>query len=105
MGKAKGNPRRSNGHRRNKIRQRLKAIGAPCSWCGKPINYDLPAGHEMAFEVDEIVPVWKGGDPLDFDNCQALHRRCNREKYQQERAEAERRRNEAPKPVKASRRW
>ena len=31
----------------------------------------------MSFEVDEIVPVSKGGDPLDFANTQPAHRSCN----------------------------
>lgn len=71
------NPRYSNGARRRAIRSRWKSIGAPCALCGKPIQYDLPAGHPMSFEVDEIVPVSKGGDPLDFANTQPAHRSCN----------------------------
>lgn len=31
----------------------------------------------MSFEVDEIVPVSKGGDPLDFSNTAPAHRICN----------------------------
>lgn len=80
MAKGKRNPRYSNGARRRAIRERWKAIGAPCSLCGKPIDYALPAGHPMAFEVDEIVPVSRGGDPLDFDNTQPTHRVCNQRK-------------------------
>ena len=80
MAKGKRNPRYSNGARRRAIRERWKAIGAPCSLCGKPIDYALPAGHPMAFEVDEIVPVSKGGDPLDFENTQPTHRVCNQRK-------------------------
>ena len=34
----------------------------------------------MSFEVDEIVPVSKGGDPLDFGNTQPAHRICNQRK-------------------------
>lgn len=34
----------------------------------------------MSFEVDEIVPVSKGGDPLDFENTQPTHRVCNQRK-------------------------
>lgn len=80
MAKGKRNPRYSNGARRRAIRERWKAIGAPCSLCGKPIDYALPAGHPMSFEVDEIVPVSRGGDPLDFDNTQPTHRVCNQRK-------------------------
>ena len=99
------NPRYANGHRRRKIRDRIRARGDVCAVCGRPIDYSLPPGDDWSFEVDEIVSVWKGGDPLDLSNCQAVHRICNRAKYQQERAEAEERRNAAPKPVKASRKW
>lgn len=31
----------------------------------------------MSFEVDEIVPVSRGGDPLDYANVDAAHRICN----------------------------
>lgn len=75
-----GNPRYANGHRRRSIRARWARIGAPCAICGKPIDYALPAGHPMSFEVDEIVPVSKGGDPLDFANTQPAHRSCNQRK-------------------------
>lgn len=34
----------------------------------------------MSAEVDEIVPVSRGGDPLDIRNCQLVHRICNQRK-------------------------
>ena len=76
------NPRRANGAARDKVRARLKAEGRGCWICrafGRPdaINYDLPAGHPLAFEVDELVPVSKGGSPLEYSNLDATHRRCN----------------------------
>lgn len=74
------NVRYANGHRRRSIRARWASIGAPCALCGKPIDYSLPAGHPMSFEVDEIVPVSRGGDPLDFANTQPAHRICNQRK-------------------------
>lgn len=82
----KYNPRRANSHRRNKLRGALKAEGGPCAICGEPIDYDLPAGDPLSFEVDEIVPVsryWEGGykSPqecaLDKANLRAVHRICN----------------------------
>ena len=82
----KRNVRYANGARRRAIRERWKAIGAPCALCGKPIDYDLPAGHPMSFEVDEIVPVsrYKEGGyasaqacALDFENTQPVHRLLN----------------------------
>ena len=75
-----GNPRRANVALRNKIRARIKARGLPCALCGAPIDYSLPAGDPWSFEVDEIVPVSKGGDPLDIANCQPAHRICNQRK-------------------------
>lgn len=77
-----GNPRVGNGNARRKLRIWLKSQGRPCWICeafGRPaeIDYSLPANHPWAFEVDELVPVSKGGSPIDRDNVDAAHRRCN----------------------------
>ena len=79
---AKPDPRKANGSARRKVRARLKAEGRGCWICrafGRPdaINYDLPAGHPLSFEVDELVPISKGGSPLLYSNLDASHRRCN----------------------------
>lgn len=95
----------ANGHRRRTIRARIKARREPCAICGRPIDYDLPAGDDWSFEVDEIQSRWKGGDPLDIRNCQPVHRVCNRLKYQRERAQEDERRRTPPTPPKASRSW
>ena len=76
------NPRYANGSARRKARARLKAEGRGCWICrafGRPdsIDYDLPAGHPLSFEVDELVPVSKGGSAVDFGNLDATHRACN----------------------------
>jgi len=79
------NPRYANGNARRKLRDRWRAIGAPCGICGKPIDYSLGMvtvngkrrPHPMSFVVDEIVPVSKGGDPLDFENTRPAHWVCN----------------------------
>lgn len=71
---SKRNVRYANGSRRRAIRERWRSIGAPCALCRKSIDYSLPAGHPMSFEVDEIVPVSRGGNPLDFANTQPAHR-------------------------------
>lgn len=34
----------------------------------------------MSFEVDEIVPVSRGGSPIDQANVQPAHRICNQKK-------------------------
>ena len=76
------NVRSSNGNARRKLRSWLKAQGRPCWICqafGRDgtIDYSLPAGHPYAFEVDELVPVSKGGSPIDRTNVDAAHRCCN----------------------------
>ena len=85
------NPRRSNGSARTKLRRWLAAQERPCWICkafGRPaaIDYSLPQGHPMCFEMDELKPVskWREyGYPspeaaaLDKGNVDATHRRCN----------------------------
>jgi len=85
------NNRYSNGSARRKLRARLKSEGRGCWICrafGRDdrIDYTLPAGHPMSFEVDELVPVsryFEGGYPdkqscaLDYNNVDAAHRCCN----------------------------
>ena len=82
-----GNPRYANGNARRKLRARWKALGEPCGICHKPIDYSLGMvtdkvtgkrhPHPMSFVVDEIIPVSKGGDPLDFNNTRPAHWICN----------------------------
>lgn len=84
------NPRRANGHRRSELRAWLAAQQLPCALCGRPIDYSLTTWtdpkdgkvkrHPMSFEVDEVVPVSLGGDPLDRSNVQPAHRICNQRK-------------------------
>lgn len=85
------NPRTTNGAARRRLRLRLKAEGRGCWICrafGLPdaIDYDLPSGHPMSFEVDELIPVskWREGGyssptacALDYQNVDAAHRKCN----------------------------
>lgn len=73
MGKA--NPRRRAG--RDALWRRVKSLGRPCWICGLPIDPALPAGHPLAFELDELVPVSKGGSPVDMRNVAGSHRCCN----------------------------
>ena len=75
-----GNPRYSNGHRRRSIRARLLATQDVCAICGRPIDKSLKTPHPLSPEVDEIVPVSKGGDPLDMRNCRLVHRLCNQKR-------------------------
>lgn len=69
------NPRRS--YKRDVLWKRVKAMGMPCHICGMPIDPELPAGHPLSFELDEIVPVSKGGRADVMENVASSHRCCN----------------------------
>ena len=76
-----GNPRNANSARRKRDRTRLAAECRPCWICrafGRPgvIDYTLPPGHPLAFEMDELVPISRGGPPT-YENADAAHRCCN----------------------------
>lgn len=98
----KPNPRRANGSRRDKLRRRVAALGLPCALCGKPIDYSLPAGHPMSYELDEIVPVSLGGSPLDPRNVQPAHRSCNQRKGNGRRSSCG---SAGSLPIPCSREW
>ena len=88
---SKPNPRNRNGAARRKLAARLRAEGRGCWICrafGRPdrIDYDLPPGHPLSFEVDERKPVSRWREfgyasaqqcALDYSNVDATHRRCN----------------------------
>lgn len=71
------NPRRSNGWRRDQLRKRVLAHYTHCAICDGPVDKTLPPYDPGAPEVDEIVPVSLGGDPLAWSNVQLAHRLCN----------------------------
>lgn len=72
------NNRRANGWRRDQVAARVKAAYDTCWLCGEPVDKSLPAGLPGSPEVDEMIPVSKGGSPTDFSNCFLAHRWCNR---------------------------
>lgn len=74
------NPRYKNGSARRKIRKWLLQTCDTCALCGKPIDKTLKTPHPMSAEVDEIIPVSKGGSPIRRDNVQLVHRCCNQKK-------------------------
>lgn len=74
------NVRYANGHRRRQLRLRVLAAYDTCALCGLPVNKTLKTPHPMSPEVDEIIPVSRGGNPLAWDNVQLAHRDCNRRK-------------------------
>lgn len=51
-----------------------------CYLCGEYVDKTLPAFHPLSPEVDHIVPLANGGDPLDTDNMRLTHRLCNNKK-------------------------
>ena len=75
--KPKTNPRYANGAARRRLRARILAEEDTCWICGQHVDVHLPAGLPGSPEIDEIVPVSKGGDPLDRSNCRLAHRVCN----------------------------
>ena len=80
-----GNPRTANGHRRREIRARVLAEESHCGVCGGLVDKSLsllPDGSvdPLRAEVDEIVPVSRGGSPYVRSNCQLTHRICNARK-------------------------
>ena len=108
------NPRVSNGTRRRDLRRRVASMGLPCALCGAPIDYSLPAGHPMSFELDEIVPVSRfeeGGYAsatacaLDPRNVRPVHRQriCNQKRGNGLRKSKGEKREQ--KPIKHSRAW
>ncbi|MFT8639033.1 HNH endonuclease signature motif containing protein [Bifidobacterium sp.] len=74
------NPRRANGSRRDAVVARVRAAYETCAICGGHIDRRLKTPHPLSAEVDEIVPVSRGGSPYMFSNCRLTHRQCNRMK-------------------------
>jgi 5-methylcytosine-specific restriction endonuclease McrA len=74
------NPRTTNGALRRKLRARVLASSDRCALCGLPIDKSLKTPHPLSPEVDEILPVSRGGSPYDIANLQLVHRACNRRK-------------------------
>lgn len=105
------NPRRQNGAARARIKARLiaEAGGQPvCHLCGQPIDIRLPAGHPYAFEIDELQPVSKGGDPFAYSNCAPSHRICNQRRGNKDMRQLASRSADAVQramPIKTSRTW
>ena len=97
------NPRRANGHRRNQIRAQVLREEDDCWLCGQPVDKTLPPYQHGSPEVDEVVPVSQGGDPLDRRNCRLSHRLCNVRRGQQQKAAL--RKSRKPAPFVSARTW
>jgi 5-methylcytosine-specific restriction endonuclease McrA len=64
---------------RDQHRAAIRRTKPPCGICETEIDYSLPHTDPMAYVVDHIVPLAKGGTD-DLTNKQAAHRKCNRDK-------------------------
>lgn len=71
------NPRYANYSARAALRKRMASQPQRCWMCGLPISPTHPARHPYALELDEIVPISRGGSPTDPANVRAAHRCCN----------------------------
>lgn len=65
---------------RDRHRAVIRRLKPPCALCGQEIDYSLHYLDPMAYVVDHIVPLDRGG-PDTLDNKQAAHRTCNRAKW------------------------
>jgi len=77
---ARVDPRKVNFQLRETLRKKVYAAQDHCGICGYEVDKTLPAGTPLSPELDEIIPVARGGSPYDIDNLQLTHRRCNRMK-------------------------
>ena len=96
------NPRRTNGNLRNKIRARVIREEDNCWLCGKPVDKTLHYLDPQAPQVDEVVPVSKGGSPYDRKNCRLSHAICNQRRGNGDRGWVY---QEPPPPLRTSRKW
>jgi 5-methylcytosine-specific restriction endonuclease McrA len=94
------NIRRKNGYQRDRIRRRVLAAHSICHICKKPVDKTLNYLDDFAAEVDEIIPVSKGGNPLDWSNVALAHRVCNRRKSNHMKLH-----KTIAMPIKRSRQW
>ena len=63
------------------------AGGEVCAICGRPVDVDAPQLVECpdgkrrrapwSMEVDEVIPISRGGSPTDPANVRPVHRICN----------------------------
>ena len=78
--KGEKDPRKRYYKLRMSLRKKVFATQDTCGICGKPVDKTLPPNHPLAPELDEIVPIARGGSALDLDNLQLTHRICNEKK-------------------------
>ena len=60
-----------------RLRAQVLAEETRCWLCGHPVDRTLPGAHPQGPTVDHIIPLSRGGNPLDRNNARLAHRRCN----------------------------
>lgn len=73
-------PRKKNQALRNRLRARIFSQADNCAICGFAVDKTLGPYLPESPELDEKIPVARGGDPYDINNLQLTHRKCNRAK-------------------------
>lgn len=94
------NPRKANGARRRAVTARVMHEEDSCHLCGGYVDTTLPPHQPGSPEIDEIIPVSKGGSPVNRKNCRLAHRACNNHRSNQDlHVYLARRRAENPGPL------
>ncbi len=62
-------------------KKKIMATQSVCGICGRPVDKSIKFPDPMSPSIDHIIPVSKGGNPVDIDNLQLSHLKCNRDKY------------------------
>lgn len=96
-------PRKIHAGLRSALRRRVIATYDTCAICGHEVDKTLPYLDPLAPEVDEIIPVARGGSPYDWDNLQLVHRICNQRKGSKMAGDIDLKKVENPTPI--SRAW
>lgn len=65
---------------RKDLRAKVFAASDVCAICKRPVDKTLPWNDPLAPELDEIIPIARGGSAYDIDNLQLVHRICNQRK-------------------------
>lgn len=70
-------PRRVDRAARAAVERAVYAEETHCWLCGVVVDKSLPSHNPGSKTVDEIVPVIRGGSPVDRQNCRLAHWSCN----------------------------
>lgn len=96
-------PRKAQGQLRATMRKRVFAMYDTCGICGNLVDKTLKRPNPLAPELDEIIPIARGGSPYDIDNLQLTHGRCNRMKGS--KVIGDKNPDEIVNPIPVSRDW